>query len=93
MSIITSDGFTSLGHLSVQAPHDVQYQGMASSMALWNCCFLTSIRTLNGVLPDSGQLPVHFPHWIHVSTLLTVCSSMSQNPRSRTGLIEYVHHW
>src|SRR5208283_5915225 len=30
-SMITSDGFTSLGHRSVQAPHEVQYQGRASS--------------------------------------------------------------
>ena len=30
------------------------------------------MRTLNGVLPDSGQLPVHLPHWIQVNTLVWV---------------------
>jgi hypothetical protein len=68
--MITSEGFTSRGHLMVQAPQEVQYQGIDSSITLWNCFFLMSIRTLKGVLPDSGQLPVHFPHWIQVNTLV-----------------------
>jgi hypothetical protein len=66
----TSDGFTSRGQRMVHAPHEVQYQGIDSSIARWNCFFLTSILTLKGVLPDSGQLPVHFPHWMHVNTLV-----------------------
>ena len=72
-SMITSEGFTSRGHLMVQAPHDVQYQGIDSSTAVWNCFFRTSIRILKGVLPDSGQLPVHLPHWIQVNALVWVC--------------------
>ena len=67
-SMITSEGFTSLGHLKVQAPHDVQYQGMASSTARPNCFLRMIILTLKAVFPDSGQLPVHFPHCMQVST-------------------------
>ncbi len=80
-SMMTSEGFTSLGHRMVQAPQEVQYHGRASSMADWNCFFLTSILTLKGVLPDSGQLPVHFPHWMHVNTLVAACSTITRNPR------------
>ena len=72
ISMITSEGFTSRGHLIVQAPHDVQYQGIDSATALWNCFFLISIRMLKGVFPASGQLPVHFPHCMHVNTLVWV---------------------
>ncbi len=71
-SMIISDGLTSLGHRSVQAPQEVQYQGRASSISRWNCRFLTSIRMLKAVRPASGQLPVHFPHWMQVNTLLLV---------------------
>jgi hypothetical protein len=68
--MITSEGFTSLGHLSVQAPQDVQYHGIDFSIAYWNCRFRTSMRMLKGVLPASGQLPVHLPHWMQVRSLL-----------------------
>ncbi len=56
----------------VQAPHDVQYQGNDSSIMFLNCLFRISIRILKGVMPASGQLPVHFPHCIHVKTLVWV---------------------
>jgi hypothetical protein len=74
-------GFHVLGHRKVQAPQDVQYHGRVSSKTDWNCFFLTSILTLKGVLPDSGQLPVHFPHWMHVNTLVAACSTIICNPR------------
>jgi len=87
-SIITSEGFTSLGHRMVQAPQDVQYHGRASSTTDWNCFLRTSILTLKGVLPDSGQLPAHLPHWMHVNTLVADCSAIICNPRWRFDLYD-----
>jgi hypothetical protein len=74
ISIIISEGFTSRGHLIVQAPQDVQYQGIFSSIDDLNCFFLTSILILKGVFPASGQPPVH----CHIECMSTLWSGSVQ---------------
>jgi hypothetical protein len=46
---------------------------------------------LKGVIPDSGQLPVHIPHCIHIDTLLWLWLSMISTPHTKDLIVQVVN--